>query len=76
MPDTTIEDGERPTMAVVRSVATASDTPATELAPLAEAIDPDAVNAILERPSDARLSFSYHGYRITVDSREVSVRQT
>lgn len=54
-------------LAVVDAVAKAEGVEPTDLpTPLATAIDPDALNAVF-RDGTGRLSFDYHGYRVTVD---------
>lgn len=56
------------TVTVAQAVADALDTPIDELPPLADSIDPDALDAIVsnEPPSGAAVSFSYAGRRVVV----------
>lgn len=60
-------DEEPTSAAVVRAVATASDTAATRLPPLYHAVDPDTLDRLF--PSDAaggELRFDYAGYAVVV----------
>lgn len=78
-----IEDGQAPSEAVIRAVAARSACDAgaesgkpdlTELDPLYEAIEPDALDALFAPLGDRRaagaVSFTYCGYRVTVESEE------
>nr|WP_225317676.1 HalOD1 output domain-containing protein [Haloferax sp. CBA1150] len=53
---------------VVMSIAAIEDIRPTQLPPLAGTIDPDALNTLFEQSDDAIISFSYAGYRVTLDS--------
>ncbi|WP_411966318.1 HalOD1 output domain-containing protein [Haloferax sp. YSMS24] len=53
---------------VVMSIAAIEDIRPTQLPPLAGTIDPDALNTLFERSDDTILSFSYAGYRVTLDA--------
>ncbi|WP_416841557.1 HalOD1 output domain-containing protein [Haloferax sp. DFSO52] len=53
---------------VVMSIAAIEDIRPTQLPPLAGTIDPDALNTLFECSDDAFLSFSYAGYRVTLDT--------
>ncbi|RQH02669.1 hypothetical protein EA472_05060 [Natrarchaeobius oligotrophus] len=59
------------TTSVVERVAAASDRSVTQLPPLYDVIDPDALEALVEstRTHSTRLTtlFSYAGFRIAVD---------
>ncbi|RQG87779.1 hypothetical protein EA462_12965 [Natrarchaeobius halalkaliphilus] len=59
-------------MAVVQRVATATDRPATQLPPLYDAIDPEALDAVFRSgstgSSEIAIEFRYAGYRVTIDS--------
>lgn len=61
-------------LSIVRLVAVASDKDPTELTPLREAVDPDAVENLLspksETPSDKHivLTIGYEGYQIEIRS--------
>lgn len=61
-----------PTAAVVESVAQRADLDTTELPPLYDAIDPDALDALFdhagqESGSGPRVVFSYGGFEVTVE---------
>ena len=54
---------------VVQAVANNSDTEALDLPPLFDSIDPDALDDVIRSMSDGRVSFTYAGHRINVNSR-------
>jgi hypothetical protein len=62
----------QPAMAVVQTVAVATNREPNDLPPLAERISPDALNTLLTDGASAgtptRLSFGYAGQRVTVHS--------
>ncbi|WP_290810169.1 HalOD1 output domain-containing protein [Halovivax sp.] len=76
----TIADDERPSHAVVRAVATITNAPPLDLAPLCDATDPDHLNELFDDPTDAaastELSFAYAGCEVTVVRDEIRVRVT
>lgn len=58
---------------VVKAVAVLTDTPPTELDPLYEVLDPDALNQLYatdEQPAhrqvDSHIAFAYNGCQVTV----------
>ncbi|MFC7127886.1 HalOD1 output domain-containing protein [Haloferax chudinovii] len=53
---------------VVLSIAAIEGVRPTQLPPLAQTIDPDALETVFGRSDDALLSFSYAGYRVTLDA--------
>ncbi|KAB1185049.1 MULTISPECIES: HalOD1 output domain-containing protein [Haloferax] len=53
---------------VVLSIAAIEDIRPTQLPPLAQTIDPDALDTVFKCSDDAVLSFSYAGYRVTLDA--------
>lgn len=53
---------------VIRRVSTAADSDPVELPPLYDAIDPDALDALVERMSDGTVSFVYAGYEVIVEN--------
>ncbi|ELZ97955.1 hypothetical protein C440_01868 [Haloferax mucosum ATCC BAA-1512] len=53
---------------VVLSIAAIEDVQPTQLPPLANTIDPDALDSVFGCSNDAILSFSYAGYRVTLDA--------
>lgn len=58
-----------PSEAVALALADEQGLDATELPPLYASIDPEALDALLRRAPDARVTFTHHGYEITVDGR-------
>lgn len=57
------------TGAVLNTVAERTGTDVLELPPIYDAIDPDALEAVLGHANgggDCRVEFSYHGYQVTV----------
>jgi hypothetical protein len=80
-PDTHITrwtDRETPVASVVEAVAAVTNTPPTSLSPLYDAVDPDALNRLVEpgretSSSDRRVSFRFEGCLVTVhgDGRTV-----
>lgn len=55
---------------VVQKVATASSTDVMELPALWDAIEPDALDKLVEEMADGEVSFAYAGYEVTVTSDE------
>lgn len=59
-----------PSQAIVERVAACEGVDHTELVPLYEAIDPDAVDRLVEtslrNDSALQIEFTYHGYDVTV----------
>lgn len=53
---------------IVRAVADTVDTDTLELPPLYEAIDPDALDRLIEGMTSGEISFIYAGYEVTVRS--------
>jgi hypothetical protein len=53
---------------LVLTIASIKDTRATQLPPLAQTIDPDALEAIFADAQNSTLSFSYAGFEVTVHS--------
>ncbi|MFB6139730.1 MAG: HalOD1 output domain-containing protein [Halosimplex sp.] len=70
---------ERPSVAVLRAVAALTNRSPQSLAPLAETIDPDALDDCVESGADGdcRIEFRYEGYivEITGDER-IGLRPT
>ncbi|WP_435063375.1 HalOD1 output domain-containing protein [Halobaculum sp. EA56] len=74
-----IDDGVRPSEAVVRAVAEATDTPVLDLPPLYGVIDPEHLDELIDgRGDDAveerSVSFRFGGCRVTVNGGTVRVR--
>lgn len=70
-----VGDGESVTNAVVTAVSTATDAGVSELPPLYDSLDPDALEGIFstlsggaERRCDGRVVFEYGGYEVHVES--------
>lgn len=53
-------------MAVVSTVAAATDTPPEELPPLQSVIDTDALDTLLQSRAVDELTFTYYGYTVIV----------
>jgi hypothetical protein len=62
-----------PSLAVVQTVAVAADREATDLSPLIETVDPDALDDLFQHPaepdSNVSLSFRLGEYAVTVTGR-------
>lgn len=54
--------------AVVKAVAEADDVDPTELPPLYEQVDPDALEKLFQNPSNGVVTVDYHTYTVTVRS--------
>ena len=93
MIETTVEDagtvltyeighGERVSEAVVAAAATASNADPAKMAPLADAVDPDALDALFADRydgtprADGSTRFPFSGYEVIVTSGLVSVHET
>lgn len=65
---------EQTTVTVVETVSKALGTPHTELPPLSNAVNLDALNAAMtaDSASDVTVMFTYSGLRVTVYSRETA----
>lgn len=64
-----------PSVAVVQQVAESEGVSPTELRPLYEVVDPDALDRFVgttgSRDTDARIYFYYHGHGVTVTASGV-----
>lgn len=67
-------DGETPTEAVVRAVSSVVGSPETELDPIYETIDPDALDALFDggwcatsHDGGGYVVFDYEGHRVCVE---------
>lgn len=72
-----IGDDELPSETVVRAVASLRNEDPAELEPLFETVDPDALDALVDRDSataDLELRLTYEGCEIVVTSEEVRAR--
>lgn len=81
--DSHVADADRPvSAAVLEAVAAATGTDLVDLSPLAEVVDPEALDALFGpkvdgRPrSSGRVEFTFRGHRVTVYSEgRVAVRR-
>lgn len=79
----------QPTAAIIEAVSWVEDVDTAALDPLAEVIDPDALNELFGRragrqlfrrsaseptPEDLEVAFEYAGYVVTVESELIRVR--
>ncbi|WP_324760581.1 HalOD1 output domain-containing protein [Haloarcula sp. GH36] len=60
--------GSSTSEAVVQAVAEAAGTDPTELPPLYDQVDPDALEKLFRNPSNGVVAFDYHGYTVVVRS--------
>jgi len=56
--------------AVVRAVARERDRKPTDLPPLYNAIEPDALDGLASRDGDVRVTFEYAGYQVIVSDSD------
>lgn len=64
-----------PSTMVVQEIADIKDMAPTELSPLYEAIDPDALNTLFQGKMSGSVTFEYEGYTVTVEENsEVTVQ--
>lgn len=71
-----ITDDMTPSRATYLAVAQVRDCDPLDLPPLGEAIDPDALDALLNSPTDSEVpssTFEYAGCSVTVTAKEVCV---
>lgn len=62
---------------VIRRVSEATDRTVLELPPLPPAIDPDALQRLVESTSDGHVVFCYAGHEVRVNSEgEICVSET
>lgn len=61
-------DASEPSVAIVEAIAAATNTPITDLQPLGDVLDTDALDALLRGPGgeDLRIQFSYEGVEVSV----------
>ncbi|MBO4247640.1 hypothetical protein IL252_07400 [Halomicrobium sp. IBSBa] len=66
-PAASADDELPPSTAIVEAVSTSADTPAVELPPLYEVVDPDALDALFaDGQTFGVVTFEYAGYDVTV----------
>lgn len=72
------DDPERTSEEVVSVVSAVDGTDPMDLPPLAETIDPDALDALFDRENaaDRRLTFYYYSYRITVTADTIRIEES
>lgn len=71
-----ISPDEQPSTAVVFAVADALGRDELDLPPLGDAVDPDALNALLPTASsDVTVTFRYAGFEIDVGTGAVELRE-
>lgn len=61
-----VQTHERVTEAVVSAVAEEANVSPLELEPLADAVDPDALNALFDGGTAVAVEFTYHGFAVSV----------
>ena len=72
-PNPQIAQNTSPSEAVIEAVADAEGVEPTDLQPLYDVLDPDALDALFQprshggRSSRGQIAFEYHGYEIHVD---------
>lgn len=65
-----------PSHEIVDAVSSAEGVGPTDLPPLFEAIDPEALDALFRSDADVEVTFDYQGYEVTVrDGANVVVRR-
>jgi hypothetical protein len=72
------DEPERISQEVVSVVSAVDDTDPLDLPPLAETVDPDALDALFDHENDAdrRLTFYYYSYRITVTADGIRIQES
>jgi len=62
---------------VIEAVATTSNADPLELPPLYDAVDPDALDALVTGIADGKVMFAYAGYEVTLTSEgAVTIEET
>lgn len=69
-----IQQDESPSVAVVRTIAALWDSPANEIQPLGDWLNPEALNEIIVHGEKATIDFEYAGLSVSVDPRSVTVQ--
>ena len=72
-----LDGTEPPSAGVYSTIAVLEDCPPLALSPLAETLDPDALDDLFGRgrPTSVEVTFTYCGYEVTVTSRSVRVEE-
>lgn len=62
--------GTRPTVSerIIQTVAETTNSDPLELTPLYDAVDPEALDALIDGMSDGEISFTYAGHEVTAKS--------
>lgn len=72
----TLDEDDTPSRAVYSTVAAVENRSPLDLTPLAEVIDPDALDALFTGNAETeQISFQYCGYDVTVTPTEVQVKK-
>lgn len=71
------DEDEPPSKALISTVSAVADEPPMELPPLADCIDPDALDRLFAHGdvTHRRVTFVYAGYRVTVTEDTVRVEE-
>ena len=73
----TLDGSEARSEGVYSVVAAIEDCSPLDLLPLAESIDPDALDTLLTGDTDTnQVSFEYYGYLVTATPREIHVQES
>lgn len=64
-----LDSDESPCVGVVSAVAAVTGREPTSLTPLYDAVDPDALDQIVDADGFVRVAFTYAGIAVAVDSR-------
>lgn len=76
-----MDPDERPSRAVVRAVASVTNTPVLDLDPLYDVVDPDHLDGVCSRTGQhsamtaSSISFLFNGCEVTVEDDVVCVRE-
>lgn len=62
---------ERPSFAVVRAIAAFTNTPVEQVDPLADTVDPEALDTVLSEGEEARVSFAHCGVQVELTGTRV-----
>lgn len=73
---TTVGEGETATTALVRAIAAIENEEATEIERVFEGVDPEALNALCRRGSNARVAFSVEQYYVIAREDELIIHCT
>lgn len=72
-----LDEDETPTTGVISVIAAVENCSPLDLPPLAKAMDPDALDAILATGHEVdHLSFEYYDYEVTATPDEIRVEES